>query len=760
MADTATLENRDAMGMQTVSQTGQVPKSCVPDATDAVTIVNSIIEANKERLQEEMPVKGMLNGNPPYESSKLKRAGLDWMANFSTREGPAISTMAKTPFYDLFGATRTTMDVQTEWGNAEDRKAISRIISDELQTLITRYTSWHVNIWSMISDFVDFGRGFLTWNGPDTYKFKRVLHNKVQVTNGTSTDLDELEVILILQEVSAKALWRMSDSGKAVGWNEKSVVEAVSKAAPESITTGQDPFDVVRRMAEHDLATSVRIPSVELGHLYVREFNGKWSHIVVNAKFTSDKKTETGATAELYRSIGLYQKVQEFLCPFFFEVGEGSWNGLKGLGHQIHPHMRVSDRLLCKGVSGAFIRSGIVLQPLTEAARNRIPVVQVGNVTVLPPGYTVQQATVMTDLESTTAMRRELGNIVAGNTGVFRPQVEKSQGNPPTAFEFNARLQQAISLSSSAVDRFYDQADVFCEEFYRRVLKAAKNGDEEAKGFVERCKAKGVPQEALEKTRWVKAVRVAGSGSNTVRQQLYLTFAQLILPMLPEDGRQNFIEATIAAFFDQNTVESWYPTDAKKKLPGDDEAFATLENSSLAHGGGAVRTPHQNDVVHAQTHLVGASQAAAGLQQGADPEQVLGAINAIGQHTAFHMQALAGDPTRKSVFKLLSQQFEELGKTVKNLQGIVASNQQQMAEQQQKMAEAQAIQQGTDPDMQIKAAKTAKTMELQTAKTQHGMALKTAKAQQDMALADATTAAEIRRQEQKAQAQTKTEKTE
>lgn len=728
---------KDSLGLKTLAESGQPPQRRVSKAKDAISIVNAVIEANKARLTNESNIQGMINGWPPYKKADLKKAALLWASNFNTLEGRATISSACVPFYDLFGSTKYCMDIKPQEGSPEDRTTFGRVISEEMQRLVRGYKGWHANIWSMIWDFVAFGKGFLTWSGPDSFRFDRILHWKVKVPDGTQTDMEKLVMVVVEQDMSAADLWAMK--GKS-GWDNNALVQSIQQAAPNKDT--QNPFDVAQAMAACDLAESVRIPVIKLAHLYYREFGGEWSHLVVDLAMIpklQDNQTEPDDYKFLYTGWGIYDGVHEFMAPFFFEVTTGEWNALEGLAHQIFAHMQVNDRLTNKMVTGAFQRSGLVLQAQTEDARQKTSVVQVGNTTILPPGYQVQQGTIMADLEGPRMVREELRGIVSGNTGVFRPQVEKSQGNPMTAAEYTGRIQQSMVLSSSSVDRFYDQLDPFYDEFTVRVRKS---DEKEAKEFRQRCKDRGVPDEFM-KAKWdVRAMRAIGSGSQALRQQAYMLVAQFF-PSLPDDGKRNLIDAIIAVLLDQSHVELFNPQTAKDKLPSDDMAFATVENNGLAAGGSAQRTPHQNDAVHAQTHLLAASQIAASLEQGADPQTVLSALERIGQHTATHIDPLAADPSRKDAYKLLNEQFTQLGATVDKIKGIVNQQAQQAQADQETLAKAQAVQAGTDPEMVLKAAKTQAQMGLKAQQVHHNMALKTEQARQDMALADATTAVKI-----------------
>jgi hypothetical protein len=750
MPTTIQAGETDSLGLQKISESGKAPRRRLTSAMDAYSTVEKLVRANDARRTMYSEVQGMFDGNAPWSASKLRAAGMSWCSNFNTMEAKSLRSQAGTPFYDLFNSTKFPIDVQTAFGaidQIEDRSAYSRIISEGLRRLIRRYQPWHSNFWGMICDMIAFNKGFIMWQGPDTHAFRWVPQHLVEVPDDTSCDLDELDILQVRRYITVSALWTMAH-GKH-GWNQKLLYESARQA---SCSKGEpwDDIEVQRRMNENDMDVSSGAAKVELVELFVREFGSepRYSHYAIDRNMLT-KEPETRSRDFLFEMHSIYDAPEQFIIPYFFEVGNGGWNACAGLGKDIHALMKVNDRLACKQVDGAFQRLSIILQAMTAESVNKAALVNVGSVTVIPPGFNVQQSSLLGDITTAIAVRQDLKNIVAGNTGVFRPSIEKSAGNPPTATEMNLRYQQSTTLTSSAVDRFYDQHDVFCREFYRRVMRTVKDGSgrckREAKDFVEYCRVRGVPREALDKTDSISAMRSVGSGSTFLRQQSYMAVGQSFLPMMPEDGRLNYLEDTTAVMTDQALADRWFPQSAKRRMPSDDEAFATLENAAIRIGSPAIRTPRQNDVVHAQVHLLAGTQAVESMAQGADPATVLQFLSGIGSHVFTHLEPMEQDPTRKQVYTTLKDQWEGLAKVADGLKDELTREAQAQQESAQQQQQAQAVQQGNDPDIQLQAAVQQKKLELSEEKMRHQMGLRQKQSEQKMALADASTAADIRR---------------
>ncbi len=295
--------------------------------------------------------------------------------------------------------------------------------------------------------------------------------------------------------------------------------------------------------------------------------------------------------------------------------------------------------------------------------------------------------------------------------------------------------------------RWENELDPHYAEMYRRAtlsnLSGRSKAEKMALDFQKRCKKRGVPMECLRKVLWVRAYRVSGNGSGFLRQQAHVQM-QPYVPMLTEEGKQHWLEDMVASLYGQEMVPRYVSPLEKDRVPNDQTAMAMLENAALKIGAPVSWTPTQNNVLHAQVHLQAASAAAASLQQGANPVEVDGFIEAVGAHTAVHLQQLSGDPSRAKEFKALEQQWKELAKLADQLRKKIEEQMKDQQDQQQQQAQAQQQQQ-MPVEEQLKIQKAQIDMKLKELKAQQILRQKEEKHAQSMALADATTAATMMR---------------
>lgn len=764
----------NALPLQTLSENNRPPKHRVRDAVDAQTICQTLIFANRDRARFNAKVKGMLDGNPPFNPAVLRQNAQSYRSNFNPLEGDAILASALTPYYDLFAGSQYYAQVKLRNDNPDDREYKSGVATEEFDQLLKDYPDFVFNMHAILHDLIAFGKGFAIWPTHWGWWFQHASYAKVYVPDATRASLGKLDIIVVREKFELHTLWNYISNRKtatALGWNVEATANAIRLAMPEQRTNQTGDvlnYDYIQqRMKDRDLVESQsggKQPTVQVCHLLVKEFDGSITHMMVCEPGSVGTSTEAGSGDPrpefLYRKEKKYANFREYTAAFFFETMDGSWNGARGLGHKIFSTVEAKTRSLNKAVDNAFISSSITLQATDATSLQKASIVQIGNINVLPPGFTVQAGNIFANSQPLYDINQLLDQTITSNTGIYRAKVEKPKGNPVTATEAEIKFQNATTLSNSGVARFYQQLDWFYTELYRRVVHGQfedsdKSDEAEAvRMFRRECAKRGVSLDDLKKVRSVRAMRNIGNGSQINRQQALERFTPFV-PMLSEAGRQNWMQDLVASEFGNSAVERYVPQREKALQPNDQQAYAAMENTDMKVGGQPLWTGTQNNVIHAAEHLKAMAGAAQSLEQGADPMEVLAFLEIAGPHTQLHLSKIEADPSRKAEFKMLSQQFGQIASFTDQLFQDVQEQQQKMQEARQAQAEAdaklKAIQNGQDPELQVEAAKAASEMKLKEMKTVHQLHLKDLAAQQkaqahaqQLAVTDLLTAQKIR----------------
>jgi hypothetical protein len=349
-------------------------------------------------------------------------------------------------------------------------------------------------------------------------------------------------------------------------------------------------------------------------------------------------------------------------------------------------------------------------------------------------------------------MRRELQNTLQSNTGSYRQRVEEDN-QTPTLGQAQMNFQAQAVLGKGSNNRYYNHLDKWHRENVRRILDPAQSeqipGGREAIEFLNRCVMRGIPEQVLtfKNIRKVTATRSVGYGSPELRDMATRELVALI-PYMDETGRNHALRARAASLpgVGMHYVDSFFPPIEKSGVPDSHAALAVLENNALRQPHGSVLVePQQNHSTHFDVHMQDVMQHV--QDPNAPPQDKLLHMEQAGPHLNQHLNAIAGDPTRKDEVRQKKQQLDQLGKISDQLGQQV---QQQMAADAQNAPPPQGQ---PDPDMM----KVQGELQIKAQKAQGEMAIKERKQAHQEQLSDAKTAASIQRETARTVSQTRNE---
>lgn len=770
------------IGLAKPSQGRSVPRLSCPSR--ARSIVSLVVEADEDRAATLANVKGMLDGNSPFNQAALIANGQGNRTNVNFREGEAMLSSAEAPYYDLFAEAPTYFQVDGEERDPVKRADYSRKVTARFDAMLKGWSGFDYNIQRIIHEMVGFGRGFCLWPDPINWRFSAVQQSRVLVPDGTLADPDSLEIVVVRQSLTVSELWakiRNKKAAAAVGWNPQEALKAINAAVPQTTTDGPSrDYELLQEMIRnHDLYESVRSDKILIANIFVREFDGMVSHLIVDERNPVESRIAGSASGTakvdgskfLYKRIGKYRSFRECLGTFFYDIGDGTWHSVKGLGVKLYPFIEIKNRLNCSIVDNAFINMSVMLQATSGKAEQETALMQIGPLTILPANFEVRQSGLAGRMEDGLFVERALSAKLEGNTGQYRKPMMREQGNPATAAQVNYDAIKEASLNKGAVNRFYAQLDCVGEEIFRRAtnfnLVPEPNGrgpNAAALKFQQQCEDDGVPRSFLRKIRSVRATRNSGNGSVFLRQRIIDETLPLV-PMMNEQGRQNWLDHAIAVKAGSENVQNWNPKRQVEPSIQNDQALAMLENDALKNGSPVLITSTQNAMAHASTHMIAATEAVNSIPQGGDPMQVLAFLEAVGPHVAIHIQDMRADRTRAREFKMMSRQLAQLGQITDKLRAkIEAEHERQRKEMERRQADMAAQEQRTRQVMTNEELRQYETVnkvnlsrekaeaQMQMKQTRHvqDLTLKQEKAMQDLAIADSTAATDIRTKAAKA----------
>jgi hypothetical protein len=728
------------------------------DPKRAQELGQKLISQNGERSRKNALLKGQIDGNLPMNPLKLKAAGQSWRTNVNFGEAKASVSAALTPYYDLFTGSKWYFTAETKFGqNVKERNDYSQAITEEADYYVREWDGFEFNMHSMLFEMVTYGKGFVHWPiDQKDWRFQYLAQHLLLVPDNTKAHGSKVTVAVIRQDYLIHELWHLINKPNAenAGWNIQFAKRCIEHAyAPNrgsggaGSSNGHYDYEAVQqRIKDNDICEGLEAEKIPVFHILVTELNGKVSHFIVPETpipngDVKNVTTEKNAVDFLYKGVEDYDNFLHVITPFFFETLDGSWNGANGLAKELYAAIEIKNRLTCATVDSAFLRGSIVMQAVDSTSLEKASLMQIGPFSIIPSGFTIQNNTVSGDIEGPVMVDSLLDNKLQTNTGIWRGRRDKPQGNPRTAEEVRIDFNQSATLSNSAVNRFYLTLDRLYTELMRRLAKDPE--------FIKRCKERGIPKQALEEIKCVKAHRAVGNGSAFMRQQALKELGPLV-PMMPESGRLEWARDTASSTTNSYTAQRYFPNPGDDVGKTDHAAWAALENAALTIGAPVTWTQSQNNVIHAQTHIEFAAAAAQSLQEGGDPMKVLSTLDTVGPHALLHVEKLEGDEIHKTEFKALGEELKRLMSIADELRGEIKRQAQQSAQAQQQAMEKQ---QQAMTDAEIKLMKAQSDMKIKETKAAQQLEHKQVAHAQKTLLTDAKTAASIAQSQAKMEAQ-------
>jgi hypothetical protein len=742
----------ELLGLDPVS--GKAPETRIRDGLSARTLVQLSIRDDQLRARQRALVNGLIDGNPPYSERRRREAGLGWTSNLNFMEGESILSTACTPYYALYNGVQNYATFRTayqpdnpEFENWNDE------VSQKLHDLFKRWSSFDYEMQRHQYEMLKHGPGPVWFDDDSEWRFRSISSGNVLPPKRAACVLDHrLRYLSVRVTYGAVELWeKIKDEGAAKdrGWNVEAVKMAIKSASRGVVGLANwrlSPWEMwQQKLKDNDLFfSSTDCDEIMCAHLYVREFDGKVSHFVVTETEMPAEQGQSIDNEFLFKDTNCYDDYEQAVIVFFQNIGDGTWHSVRGLATKAFKHLEVSNRLKNRMIDGAFIESSLVLQPGSAKGVEKMQLMQVGPVTIVPAGVEIKQTKLAGFLDGPMTVDRLLGNHLANNIGNFNQRTlsrEDGKGEMPTATQIQQQVAKEANLSQGQIMLYYLTLDKLYAEMFRR---AVKSSDPEAMRFREECEAAGVPPEALLEVEYVRANRASGYGSPQMR---ILTDQQLApyVPMFPEDGKQNWLEDLVSAIKGPDKVRRYLP---KQAVPTVDDWMANQENAAIHEGVSPILTSGQDDEKHLNIHFGDASKTLAPLQQQMqqgqppDPSALQSAIQYVqvmGPHVQAHLQRISADPMRKTQAEYFKQAFKQLVEFNGKLRGAMDDAQQQANVQAQQQSQATALSaldqarvQQVQTQTQMKAQETQARIQDKKVKTLNDIKLQQIKAAEEM----------------------------
>lgn len=766
------------LGLQGSNGNLKAPDTRVSTAQDARALLSVLEIEDQPRSRQRALVKGMVDGHPPYDDKQRRAEGRGWECNLNFMEGQAIMNRTAVPYYNLFARVPYYVECRTAFQpDNPNFEMWNAFIQRRLHNMLKRWPDFNWNIQQISYWMRLHGIGFALPENDYSWRFRSTETGSVLVPKGSPSLMSKrIPYVFIRVPYRITELWDYIKNprySEEKGWN----IEACKLACKYGMkgTTGipdwwAQPWEKFEQVLKnHDLTASWSDGDIVNCVVFlVREFSkpgdytGKISKFIFTEfKTVSDEdfnkmpSSYNGKDPKkdfLFADPNCYSSYLEGLIPFFRNTGDGTWHSVRGYAMEAFKHLEVDNRLLCQMINRAFIDSSVVMQFASERDRKRSQLSVWGTVVQMPVGAEIKQTVVQGGVQGVVQTHMVLENHLSNNLGVFQPRMlsrQDGKGEQPTARQVDYQASSEASIGEGEITIWYQQLDALYKFIFDRASDPS-TPDEEAKRFQKECLEDGVPREALRDMEYVRANRQNGYGSPEMGIMKFQQ-GQMLVPMLPEDGKQMWLEDAVTQLYGPEKTKRYVP---REHIPDDQDWEATVENQMIADGRMPVVASGQDDVIHLNVHFHDTQQTLTPPQQGQQDPSALQKeavyASTMAQHVEQHIARLEKDPTRKKEAKMFEDAFKQLSQYSEVLWRALreAHRQMQLEAQQNQQATAlsaldQAKIQSVQTGAAAAAAKAQSQMENQRAKTLQQLHLKDLKSAQDISLNRTKTAHDI-----------------
>lgn len=616
---TASQSDLEALEIESINQEERLTS---PAALRALH--SRFCEDDSEGSANRAAVQELMDFVPPFIQEDLNERNMGDRFNINYGVATALKNEAVGPFVDIFTSPSTLVKIALkEEVDPDARDSYAGIMSDEWTKMIRSWDLMPPNILQLVDTFVTHGVA-IPW-----FEDKATLNHQIGSLEDCKFDSDavavpsKIEAMTIARYMSVSELYSKIEGHEEEkdwnGWNGPAIKRLIETARPRDIEPNRWNFEEAARMVKACRASNpYNLPSVELIWGVIRELDGTIS-VYATAANGVNQLGQPSNDEWVYRKRSAYDDANQMFQIFAFSVGnKNRIYTIRGFGYAIYEPGQADNIMRSKMMDSARFRASEIFQPeSTVDAIEDLQFRDMGHYILAPKALQGLQQ------QNTMQLDKNIGFVLESNMDVMNKHgaglASSSIVNNPTArrneLQVTAELEYTNKMQGFAVSLFYAPYDKYIRELVRRSFNESQTDIALAK-MVKRmkdaCVARGVPREVLGKIdlEATKAMRLSGAGSKGSRLIAFQQLGQLFAEMDPQ-GKEFFNYDFAAEIKDQAAAERYFGKPGERRGHVD-IALAQLENNDLLEGSIIDPIDGENKMVHLAVHI---EELVAGIQQ-------------------------------------------------------------------------------------------------------------------------------------------------
>ena len=633
-------------------------------------VVDNLQQARRFQNEKNGRIQAKLNSERPYEDASLKAEGLGYKSNFSTK--PMSTTVGKV-------ASRLTKAIQEAKyltssalpDSIPGAKAKTELFRNEITSCIRKWPDWFCFLNDVATENSTFGWTTVTWFDTTTWHPEHFRQDRAFLPDATKQGVNSVQFGSFLQYVFPHELVefiRDKEAAEAAGWDINNTVESINNARPPTIPTPQAaPYTDFRRYEDAIRESSATLSllngakQVMLWHVLATEIDGSVSYYIADGQ---SRKC-------LFKGEDRFKNLPDALALISFEQANGTLMGSKGIGREIYELANILDRARNETVDRLQMAGKVFVQG-DEAAIDRFKLTVLGNIAIIPSGFTPLQVKLESGIKEFIELDQLLTGLLDQIAGSVSPQ--KFEGDRVTKAAVDLFAERDEEKRDDVTTRFVQLfANNIVGTIQRRIC-SDECQDEDAKAVREKLLLY-MPKEEMLMLADQPALQTLEDYTQSDAQRLML-FAQEKRNDPLYDHKKLEYRATAAAFSTDFADDVLLPTDDPTDMAGN-VRMQLLEDNILRQGTGVPVVPTDNHLVHINI-LKAEVQPIAAAAGKLDP-QAIAIFEKFVLHWEAHMQHLLEGGTDKKELAPLVKELKQVAELLGKLKAQAAHAAQQHA---------------------------------------------------------------------------------
>lgn len=663
-----------------INKSGDPQSYAIRDAGQAKDVVNTIMQAGRNRSIIYARIADKLNSSRPLDQTRLEAEGLGWRQNVSTRVMTSITERVWPRFTQAVAALKyfTNSSLSDKWQNSTEK---SEEFRKGISNLIRQRPGWNDLLENITMTNAVYGFEVVAALDENSWWPKAYNIEDIYLPDGCPQIVGSAQVVVLHEKSLPHELFeRIKDREEAekVGWVIDNTIKQINLASPDQLRDmlsngGTTEMWYVQARRDLTLGASYMAGSsvISVYNLLVQEVDGTISHYKLagdslDVIFSKDRRFKTP---------------EEAFAFFSYERGNGRMHGSKGIGRAAYDLAGMLDRSRNELVDRAIMSGKILVQGDVKRLHT-FKMSVIGSTCIIPNGWQVLEHRLDGNpepyLQLDSFFSGLLDNIV-GN--VSPPQL----GGASEAFRSSASWQLLAARESEGKDskilRFMEQFVRMVQMLQTRICNPSVVDDD----------AKEFKKKMLEIMTDEEFDEIANSPVAETVVDLTSTERQMVVALAQEkagnplyNARQLQVEDVTARlgadFANRVILPTEDPTEESEQT-----RLQLLEITLLGQGQPVPVSPRDNDEIHLAVLLPATEQLAGQVMSG---QMDTVSLEAMIAHVSEHVNSAQAKGVPKEVLAPATELVKKAGAAIAQLKELDAQAQELAAQDAEVAGEA------------------------------------------------------------------------